>query len=241
MRRVHVSALAVGAVVLVAGVRQSGAQAMAHDEAKSVADGGIKAAGWAGKVDANEAKAGMTVNSARLAMEGKNIHVKTGPATTYWKTGEMAKGNYTVSATFTESDYMGLNDHPHPYGIVIGGNDMGTDNQSLLYCAAYGSGKFIVRGFGPAAFQMNGRGGETVEAVNKAAGKGSSITQTIGMQVKGDDVSCMINGKTVATYKKADLVAAGKLKSTDGMVGVRFGHNTEALVSDFKVTPLVTK
>ena len=52
---------------------------------------------------------------------------------------------------------MGLNDHPHPYGVFIGGNDLGTDNQRYLYCAAYGNGNFIVRGFGPAAFQMNGR------------------------------------------------------------------------------------
>ena len=62
-----------------------------------------------------------------------------------------------MKATFNEAKYMGLNDHPHPYGIVIGGNDMGTDKQSYLYCSAYGNGKFIVRGFGPAPFQLNGR------------------------------------------------------------------------------------
>ena len=27
--------------------------------------------------------------------------------------------------------------------IVIAGNDLGTDQQSYLYCAAYGGGKFI--------------------------------------------------------------------------------------------------
>ena len=53
---------------------------------------------------------------------------------------------------------MNLNNHPHPYGIFIAGNDMGTDRQSYLYCAAYGDGTFIVRGFGPAPFQLNGRG-----------------------------------------------------------------------------------
>ena len=52
---------------------------------------------------------------------------------------------------------MSLNDHPHPYGIMIAGNDLGTPEQSYLYCAAYGNGNFIVRGFGPAPFQMNGR------------------------------------------------------------------------------------
>lgn len=42
---------------------------------------------------------------------------------------------------------MNLNTHPHPYGIVIAGNDLGTDQQSYLYCAAYGNGNFIVPRF----------------------------------------------------------------------------------------------
>ena len=56
---------------------------------------------------------------------------------------------------------------------MIAGNDMGTAEQTYLYCAAYGNGMFIVRGFGPAAFQMNGRRGEAAPSVNKAAGPGS--------------------------------------------------------------------
>ena len=73
---------------------------------------------------------------------------------TYWNPANKAAGNYTVKATFTESNYMGLNDHPHPYGIVIAGNDLGTADQSYLYCSAYGNGTFIVRGMGPAPFQV---------------------------------------------------------------------------------------
>jgi hypothetical protein len=156
---------------------------------------------------------------------------------TYWNPKNMASGNYTVKATFTESNYMGLNDHPHPYGIVIGGNDLGTPTQSYLYCAAYGNGNFIVRGMGPEPFTAQAtRKPEANEAVNKAAGKGSSVTQEIAMAVTGDAVSCSINGKVVGTYKKADLVAAGKLKSTDGVYGIRFAHNTEATVTGFAMT-----
>ena len=65
---------------------------------------------------------------------------------------------------------------------------------------------------------------------------GEPVTQEIAVSVKGDDVSCAINGTTVATYKKADLVAAGKLKSTDGVYGIRFAHNTEGTVSGLTVT-----
>jgi hypothetical protein len=204
-------------------------------DSKAVAGGGILVNGWTGKIDAKEQTAGLTLNSAKLSQDGKALHVTTGPAVTYWNPANVAKGDYTVSATFTESKYMGLNDHPHPYGIVIAGNDLGTDQQSYLYCAAYGNGTFIVRGFGPAPFQMGGRPPVADPAVNKAAGVGQPVTQKIAMTVKGDKVMCSINDKVVATYDKSAVVTAGKLKSTDGVYGIRFAHNTDAIVTDLKV------
>lgn len=207
------------------------------DASRPVAGGGISAPGWMGKIDAREAQSGAKLEDSKLVTMGPGLHVTTGPAVVYWNPANTASGNYTVKATFNEREFMGLNDHPHPYGIVIGGNDMGTDNQSYLYCAAYGNGYFIVRGFGPAAFQMNGgRQGQMHEAVNKAAGKGQPVTQEIAVTVSADKVECAINGKTVASYPKSDIVAAGKLKSTDGIYGIRFGHNTDAHVAGLTMT-----
>jgi hypothetical protein len=213
----------------------SRAQAPA-DAARVVAGGGISVPGWMGKIDANEEKAGQVLNNAKLAPNGKDLQVTTGPAVTYWNPANKAAGDYTVKATFKETNYMGLNDHPHPYGIVIGGNDLGTAQQSYLYCAAYGNGTYIVRGFGPEPFQMGGRRPAENAAVNKAAGKGSAVTQEIAVSVKGDRVECSINGTVVAGFSKAELVTAGKLKSTDGIYGIRFAHNTDAVVSGLSVT-----
>ena len=44
----------------------------------------------------------------------------------YWNPANKASGNYTVKATFSEPKYMNLNNHPHPYGIAIAGNDLAT-------------------------------------------------------------------------------------------------------------------
>ena len=208
----------------------------AQDAAKAVAGGGITAKGWMGKIDASEEKAGQTLNNAKLSQEGNALKVTTGPAVAYWNPANKAAGNYTVKATFTEDKFMGLNDHAHPYGIVIGGNDLGTPQQSYLYCAAYGSGNFIVRGFGPEAFQVNGRRGEANPAVKKAEAQGKPVSQEIAVSVKGDKVECAINGTVVGSYDKATLVTAGKLKSTDGHYGIRFGHNTEATVTGLTMT-----
>jgi len=233
MRLVTALALALFALLLVPTVNFS--QGGQMEASRGVEGGGISVPGWTGKIDAKEADAGMTLNSAKLAKDGNALHVTTGPAVTYWNPKNKASGDYTVKATFNEPKYMSLNNHPHPYGLMIAGNDLGTDQQSYLYCAAYGNGKFIVRGFGPEPFQMNGRGAED-PAVNKAAGVGQPVTQEIAISVKGDKVECAINNKVVASYNKSDLVTTGKLKSTDGIYGVRFAHNTEAIVTGLKMT-----
>jgi hypothetical protein len=209
--------------------------AQGQDASRSVAGGGVSAPGWTGQVDAGAEKAGQTVNDTKLTQTGKTLQVTTGPAASFWNPANKASGNYTVSATFNEAKYMNLNSHPHPYGIFIAGNGLGTPEHSELYCAAYGNGNFIVRGFGPESFQMNGHG-EANPAVHKAAAPGEPVTQTIALSVKGDKVECAINGTVVASYAKADVVADGKLKTTDGVYGIRFSHNTEGTVTDLKMT-----
>jgi hypothetical protein len=212
------------------------APAAQAEGAVAVKDGGIFAKGWAGKIDAQEEKAGQVLNNSRLAEKGGELMVRTGPAVTYWNPANKATGNYTVSATFNEAKYMDLMDHPHPYGIMIAGNDLGTENQSYIYCSAYGNGTFIVRGMGPAPFAVSARKPEPNAAIAKAAGKGSPVKQDIAVSVTNDKIECSINGTVVGSYPKADVVAAGKLKSTDGVYGIRFAHNTEATVTNLKMT-----
>ena len=232
----YVAALTLALLAIALAPRTHFSQGGQMDSSRNVTGGGVSVAGWTGKIDAREEANGMTLNSAKFAKEGAALHVVTGPAVTYWNPANKANGDYTVKATFKEPKYMNLNSHPHPYGIVIAGNDLGTDQQSYLYCAAYGNGNFIVRGFGPAAFQLNGPRGAADPAVNKAAAVGEPVTQEIALSVKGDKVECSINNKVVASYDKSALVTAGKLKSTDGVYGLRFAHNTEVLVTDLKVT-----
>src|SRR3982751_970241 len=230
MRRIY-TLLPLAALVTAACTSQA-----QNETSRQVANGGVSVSGWTGQIDANEASRGQTLANAKIEKSGNDLHVTTGPALAYWNPANTASGDYTVKATFTEAKYMNLNDHPHPYGIFIGGNDMGTPNQSYLYCAAYGNGNFIVRGFGPAPFQLNGGHGEANAAVHKASGPGASVTQEIALSVKGDKVECAINNKVVASYNKADVVGAGKLKATDGGYGIRFAHNTEGMVSGLTVT-----
>ena len=128
MRLVYGSAVAIALLALASPALRGQGQ----DTSRSVAGGGISVAGWEGKIDASRENTGLSLKDAKLAKEGDVIHVTTGPAVTYWNPANKMTGNYTVKATFTEPKFMNLNNHPHPYGIVIAGNDLGTDQQSLL-------------------------------------------------------------------------------------------------------------
>jgi hypothetical protein len=214
----------VGAVLL-------GAQ---FDRDRVIPGGGIFVQGWTGKIDAGSTRQGRVLNDAKFVQEGNALHVTTGPATTFWNPANTASGDYTVKATFLEPKFMELNSHAHSYGIVIGGNNMGTDQMSYVYCVAYGDGNALVRGFGPAVFTLLGTSPNA--AVHKAAGVGQPVTQEIAWTVKGGRAECSINGSVVAGYDKAQLVGPGKLQSTDGVYGIRFTHNVEAVITGFAMT-----
>jgi hypothetical protein len=223
-------------ILVFAGVALVGAVLVGaqFDRDRVIPGGGILVQGWTGKIDAGSTRQGRVLNDAKFVQEGNALHITTGPATTFWNPANTASGDYTVKATFLEPKFMELNSHAHSYGIVIGGNNMGTDQMSYVYCVAYGDGNALVRGFGPAVFTLLGTSPNA--AVHKAAGVGQPVTQEIAWTVKGGRAECSINGSVVAGYDKAQLVGPGKLQSTDGVYGIRFTHNVEAIVTGFTMT-----
>ena len=225
-------------IIAIAAIVVAGAMLSAQfqfDADRVVPGGGVFVSGWTGKIDPASARQGRRLNDSKLTQEGNVLHVIAGPATTYWNPANTASGDYTVKGTFTEPRFMELNSHPHSYGIFIGGTDIGTDQMSLLYCVTYGSGEMLVRGFsGPAVFTLIRQSPNA--AVHKAPAVGKPVTQEIAWRVKGGRAECSINGMVVAGYNKAELVTAGKLRSIDGVFGLRFTHNVEATITGFGVT-----
>jgi hypothetical protein len=221
MRLVHASACALAMAMLVS-VPQS---AQAQDADRKVAGGGITAKGWQGKVDAGAAKKGLSVADSKFEQKGNDLLLTVGPAAYYWNPANTAKGDFTVKATFKEGKTT--SDHPHPYGLFIGGTGLGTDENKLLYCVAYGNGNYLVRGFNGTQVVQVGKPAANA-AVNKTAADGST-TQEVAWSVKGGEAECLINGTSVHKFTKADL--AGKIDSTDGVYGIRVSHNVNVTVS----------
>ena len=66
---------------------------------------------------------------------------------------------------------------PHSYGLFIGGADLQSDTETMMYC--------------------------------------------------------IVNGTVVKTLPRSAFIAADRLRSTDGVYGIRASHNVEITVSNF--------
>ena len=231
MRLAKASIVAGAAALIIWGIPAKPAARGQQDADKKVAGGGVTVKGWTGKVDSGN-RQGLAITDSKLAPEGSSMRLMTGAAALYWNPANVGKGDFSVKATFDEAKQP--YNHPHPYGVFIGGKGLDGDQPQALYCAAYRSGNYIVRGFS---------GGKPFGIVQKpspndAIAKGAAdapVKQEVTMRVSGDKVECTVNGASVWSATKADVTGAGKLDSTDGITGIRVSHNSDALVSNFAV------
>ena len=231
MRLAKASIVAGAAALIIWAIPAKPAARGQQDADKKVAGGGVTVKGWTGKVDSGN-RQGLAITDSKLAPEGSGMRLMTGAAALYWNPANVGKGDFSVKATFDEAKQP--YNHPHPYGVFIGGKGLDSDQPQALYCAAYRSGNYIVRGFS---------GGKPFGIVQKpspndAIAKGAAdapVKQEVTMRVSGDKVECTVNGASVWSATKADVTGAGKLDSTDGITGIRVSHNSDALVSGFAV------
>lgn len=230
VRLTWAAALAIAAAAALPWV----AGAQGQDADRKVAGGGITVSGWQGKVDPAGIKQGMTINDSKFASEGNGFRITTGPAASYWNPANTAKGDFTVKATFREPKQT--YNHPHPFGVFIGGSKLDSDQPNMLYCVAYRDGTFVVRQFGGGTPPVTTHMRKTPHAaVQKASGPDAEVTQEVGWTVKGGRAECVINGQVVAGFDSAQIVGPGKLESTDGIVGIRLSHNSDVIVTGFNI------
>jgi hypothetical protein len=224
MRLVHASAVAIAVALFIPAVHGQQAQ----DADRKVAGGGITAKGWQGMVDPGN-KQGLTITDSKFAAEGSGFRITTGAAGSYWNPSNVAKGDYTIKATFREPKQT--YNHPHPYGLFIGGRNLNTDKPSMIYCVAYRDGNYLVRQFADGAVTTIVRRAPNA-AVNKATGPDAEVTQEVSWAVKGKKAECSINGTVVHTIDLADAANTVKVDSFDGTYGIRLSHNSEIIVSN---------
>jgi hypothetical protein len=154
---------------------------------------------------------------------GKGLHVKGGPAGTFWNPATTASGNYTLKATFNLQE---PSNHTNYYGLVFGGSNLDTATQAYTY--------FVIAQNG--MFQVRQRQGEAVTDVVRRAtnaavrqpGADGKSTNTLEVRVNGDTVSYVVNGTVLHSGPKGGV-------KTDGLVGVRVNHVMDVQFEGFEV------
>jgi hypothetical protein len=186
-----------------------------NDPDRAVA-GGQFPAGWSVRPDRG------TPAQVKFSQAGDVFRFSMGSAGTFYRADWMKSGSYTFSARLTQKQRPS---HPISYGLVIGGKDLAGPNQTYTY--------FLVRNQGE-YFISNCEGNNrpilvdwTPHASIVKQGADGRQTNTLGIQVQGDNVIFMVNGTEVTRLAKGKVHA-------DGLYGFRIGHNLDVDVDQVK-------
>jgi hypothetical protein len=181
-----------------------------NDPDRAVSGNGKFPAGWNVRPDRG------TADQINFTAAGDVFHFTMGSAGTFYRADWTKTGDRKFSARLTQ---LKAPSHPISYGLMIGGSDLGGPNQTYSYFLVRNQGEFFI-----ANKEGNARPTTVVEwtpndAIAKQGADGRQ-TNTLGIQVQGDNVIFMVNGKEVTRLPKSKV-------HTDGMYGFRIGHNLD--------------
>jgi hypothetical protein len=183
--------------------------------------GGIFPPGWSVIPDRG------TADQISYALAGDLYRFAMGPGGTFYNKEWKNSGNYQFSARMTQKQAP---THPISYGLMIGGSELGTPSETYSYFLVRNRGEYYIANregdrtwFSPRIYSE--KAPVTVvewtahPAIVKQGADGRQ-TNTLGIQVVGDEVVFQVNGVEVRRLPR-DRV------HTVGMYGFRVGHNLD--------------
>lgn len=152
-------------------------------------------------------------------------HITTGPAAIFYHPGNTADGNYRVES---EIHLFKPERNREAFGIFIGGKNLDNENQSYTYFLLRNTGEYLIK-------KRSGGDTEVIQSwsdaptMNRYTGETeTSVKNTLTIDVSGDTVRFLLNGKPLTSKPKSSV-------DTDGVVGLRVNHNLNLHISDLKV------
>jgi hypothetical protein len=172
--------------------------------------GGVTADGWEARLD-RDGDAASVLNFMTM---GSGVHATTAGrgAAIFWQPASMTKGNYTISASFTQAE---PSNHPNAYGLFFGGSDLDGPNQQYSYFVIRENGQFMIRkrmgAEVPIVVDWSGH-----DAINELDTEGRA-TNTLAVEVGDDQVRFLVNDTEVSTQPLSGV-------DTAGITGLRVNH-----------------
>ena len=197
------------------------APAVAQDKAA----GPALPTGWSMRLDRTDAAA-----PPKFFPAGDGLHVTSGPAAIYYQPAQVMKGDFRISATFTQTKSP---QHPEAVGLFLGGKNLDGEAQEYGYLIVRGDGKYAIKHRAGAEVHTIQDWVEHAKVSKQdAAGK---ATNTLLIEAIGEKVRMLINGEEIRSFERRNFFPTG------GMLGMRINHHLDVHISDFKIEPISDK
>jgi hypothetical protein len=180
-----------------------------NDPDRKVA-GGKLPAGWSVRPDRGSPDQVQVTEAAGV------YHFVMGSAATFYNPAWTKSGDQKFSARLTQ---LKAPSHPISYGLMIGGSNLAGPNQTYSYFLVRNQGEYFIANRESDARPTTVVNWTANAAIQKQGADGRQ-TNTLAIQVQGDNVIFFVNGTEVTRLPK------GKLH-VDGMFGFRIGHNID--------------
>ena len=199
------------------------------DPTTKVTGSGVLPAGWNLRFDppAPAHAHGDALKAIVFETVDSGFRIASGPAAIYYKTGDVAKGEFAVSATFTQNKDMGH----EAAGLFFGGSNLMEPTQNYVY--------FVIRaqdGTAMISQRTSDKAPKALKpyfahsAINKQD-KNGNATNAITIHAAPDTVHFVVNGQLVAALAKSQIAGG----TSDGQVGMRVNHNMDLRITRYNL------
>ena len=195
--------------------------ALAIPLAVAAQTGGVTADGWESRLDR-----GTDANAVlHFRTMGSGVHATTAGrgAAIFWQPSDTASGNYTISASFTQTK---PSDHPNAYGLFFGGSSLSVDNQQYSYFVIREGGEYLIK---------KRMGDETPDVVGWTANSAINdlnadgrATNVLSVEVGSSQVRFLVNGTEVSSQPRSAV-------DTEGITGLRVNHQLDVHIGDIQL------
>jgi len=192
--------------------------ALAIPLALQAQEGGVQADGWEARLDRDG-----DINGVLNFMSmGEGVHASTAGrgAAIFWRAGDAHSGNFTISATFTQTE---PSSHPNALGLFWGGSNLSAADQQYSYFVIREDGQYLLR---------KRVGSETPDvvawtrhdAIKPLDGDGRA-TNTLSVEVGASQIRFLVNDMEVDSQPRSSF-------DGDGIAGLRVNHQLDVHIGD---------
>ena len=201
----------------------AGASAANNDPDRATGGGGVPS-GFMARVDSNPNQTPGDISQVKYTRAGDMWEVTTGPHHIVWTAADTASGNYTATARLQQMEAPG---HREAFGVFVGGTNLNQSSQRYLYFVVGGTGEYMISRRDSSRVTAL-KPWTASNSVPKADASGKA-DYTLAIRVAADSVRFLVNNTQVAALPKAGL-------PTDGVAGIRIGHNLHLSVQPLRIT-----